>query len=112
MNNLDHEKVWEVMNDIQKSFNEIITLDGLIDFVEDALNTNSYQEAIDGVTTMKAFMKVYQSKFDKSFTRAWNNTVIASKQQRHSLDYEEIANYLNEENNYLNGEERVTSLLE
>ena len=98
MSCLNSEKVWEVMNDLESSFNEITTLSGLIEFIEESLQSNNTQQAKEGVEAMKSFMKVYLAKYDKASRRAWNNTVTKLREHQHSYDYEEISDFLNHEN--------------
>ena len=87
MSCLDYQKVWSCMNDLEDSFNKITTITGLVDFIEDALQYNRLDEAKAGVHALKSFMPVFIAEYDKTFSRAWNNTVIALKQHPHESDY-------------------------
>ena len=87
MSCLDYQKVWEVMNELEEKFNNITTVQGLVEFIDEAVEKNNQDEIRSGVDALKSYMKVFVSEYDTASKREWNNTVVALKQHPHESDY-------------------------
>ena len=99
---MNYDKTWEVMSDLEDSFNRIIALEKMIDDLNDAVSVGD-QECIAEVSeAMKTFMPVYIRQYEKASHRAWNNTVreVAKvdnpyKTSRNTgVSYEDVVKYL------------------
>ena len=87
MSCLNYQKVWEVMNELEDKFNNVTTVNGLVEFIDQAVEKNNQDEIRSGVDALKSYMKVFISEYDTASKRAWNNTVVALKQHPHESDY-------------------------
>lgn len=76
-NHLEYHKVWECMNDLESAFNEITVIEGLINYIEEAVVNEEQMEVVDAVHALKAYLPIFTRKYDKASKRAWNNTVGA-----------------------------------
>ena len=62
---MNYDKTWEVMSDLEDSFNRIIALEKMIDDLNDAVSVGD-QECIAEVSeAMKTFMPVYIDSMKK-----------------------------------------------
>ena len=73
---MKYNKTWEVMNDLEESFNRIIALEKMIDDLNDAVNHGDKNAIVDLTAAMTAYMPVYIRQYEKASQRAWNNTVV------------------------------------
>ena len=73
---MSYNKTWEVMNDLEDSFNRITTLEKMIDDLNDAVNNDDRDAIVDLSAAMTAFMPVYIRQYEKASRRAWNNAVL------------------------------------
>ena len=87
MSCLDYQKVWSCMSELEDKFNNITTITGLVEFIDEAVEKNNQDEIRSGVDALKSYMKVFISEYDTASKRAWNNTVVALKQHPHESDY-------------------------
>ena len=72
---IEYQKTWEVMNGLEEAFNNIAT----IEFLVKELNYNSSSDEttlIECYLTLKEYLPVYISNYEKASKRAWNNTVV------------------------------------
>ena len=72
---MNYDKTWEVMSDLEDSFNRIIALEKMIDDLNDAVSVGDQECIADVSQAMKTFMPVYIRQYEKASHRAWNNTV-------------------------------------
>ena len=72
---MNYNKTWEVMSDLEDSFNRIIALEKMIDDLNDAVSVGDQESIAEVSEAMKTFMPVYIRQYEKASHRAWNNTV-------------------------------------
>ncbi len=73
---MDYNKTWEVMNNLEESFNRIKALEDMVEDLVEAVNNGETQSIIDISHAINAYLPVFISQYDKASKRAWNNTVI------------------------------------
>ena len=73
---MDYQKTWEVMNDLEESFNRIITIETLVNDLESAANAGDLEEIRVITKALVSYLPTYLSQYDKASKRAWNNTVL------------------------------------
>ena len=73
---MDYRKTWEVMNDLEQSFNRIITIETLVEDLEAASNRGDLEEIRIISKALSSYLPTYLSQYDKASKRAWNNTVL------------------------------------
>ena len=114
---ITYNKTWEVMNDLEESFNRIITLDGMIDDLNDAVNCGDQDAIVDLSAAMTAFMPVHIRQYEKASQRAWNNTVTEVSKfdnpyrtKLNDVTYDDVVTYLKTDpfGNYVSTPEQKT----
>ncbi len=114
---ITYNKTWEVMNDLEESFNRITTLDGMIDDLNDAVNCGDQDAIVDLSAAMTAFMPVYIRQYEKASQRAWNNTVTEVSKfdnpyrtKMNDVTYDDVVTYLKTDpfGNYVSTPEQET----
>ena len=114
---ITYNKTWEVMNDLEESFNRIITLTGMIDDLNDAVNCGDQDAIVDLSAAMTAFMPVYIRQYEKASQRAWNNTVTEVskfdnpyRSKLNDVTYDDVVTYLKTDpfGNYVSTPEQET----
>jgi len=114
---ITYNKTWEVMNDLEESFNRIITLTGMIDDLNDAVNCGDQDAIVDLSAAMTAFMPVYIRQYEKASQRAWNNTVTEVSKfdnpyrtKLNDVTYDDVVTYLKTDpfGNYVSTPEQET----
>jgi len=114
---ITYNKTWEVMNDLEESFNRIITLDGMLDDLNDAVNCGDQDAIVDLSAAMTAFMPVYIRQYEKASRRAWNNTVTEVSKfdnpyrtKLNDVNYDDVVTYLKTDpfGNYVSTPEQET----
>ena len=114
---ITYNKTWEVMNDLEESFNRIITLTGMIDDLNDAVNCGDQDAIVDLSAAMTAFMPVYIRQYEKASRRAWNNTVTEVSKfdnpyrtKLNDVNYDDVVTYLKTDpfGNYVSTPEQET----
>ena len=78
---MDYNKTWEVMNNLEESFNRIKALEDMVEDLVEAVNDGESQSIIDISHAINAYLPVFISQYDKASKRAWNNTVIKAAQE-------------------------------
>ena len=73
---MDYQKTWEVMNDLETSFNRIITIETLVNDLEVASNEGNLEEIKVITKALVSYLPTYLNQYDKASKRAWNNTVL------------------------------------
>lgn len=97
---MNYDRVWTVMNDVQESFNQIGSIDFLVDELQEAVDNNNRERIIDISHALLAFLPVYQDSFDRKFNVAWEEVVgplFLSMKDRDKKDvnYDDICKYYN-----------------
>ncbi len=73
---MDYQKTWEVMNDLEESFNRIVTIETLVNDLESASNRGDIEEVKTLSKALSSYLPTYITQYDKASRRAWNNTVL------------------------------------
>ena len=73
---MDYQKTWEVMNDLETSFNQIVTIETLVNDLEASVNAQDLEEIKTITKALVHYLPVYLNQYDKASKRAWNNTVL------------------------------------
>ena len=73
---ISYDKTWEVMNSLEESFNRIVTLEQMIDDLNEAVNNDDKQSIIDTSHAIAAYLPVYIRQYETASQQAWNNTVL------------------------------------
>ena len=114
---ITYNKTWEVMNDLEESFNRITTLDKMIDDLNDAVNCGDQDAIVDLSAAMTAFIPVYIRQYEKASQRAWNNTVTEVskfdnpyRSKLNDVTYDDVVTYLKTDpfGNYVSTPEQKT----
>ena len=79
------DKTWQVMNDLQVSFNNVTTIDYLIERLEKAVNEDDTTQIVDITAALTAFYPIYVSDFDEKFRIAWCHVVGTPKELSTSI---------------------------
>lgn len=78
---MDYQKTWEVMNDLEESFNRIITIETLVNDLESASNRGDLEEVKTISKALSSYLPTYINQYDKASKRAWNNTVLKAAEK-------------------------------
>ena len=114
---ITYNKTWEVMNDLEESFNRITALEKMIDDLNDAVNCGDQDAIVDLSAAMIAFMPVYIRQYEKASQRAWNNTVTEVskfdnpyRSKLNDVTYDDVVTYLKTDpfGNYVSTPEQET----
>ena len=84
---MNYDETWEVMSNLEDSFNRIITLENLLKDLKDAVDENNQEEIKDITEACVSFMPVYVQQYSKASMRAWNKTVRALHQETNKDTY-------------------------
>ena len=90
---MDYDETWEVMNNLEVAFNQIIPISNMLDQLQEAVDSNDRQSIIDITAALNAYVPVYLAQYDKASKRAWNKTVRSFPRKKNyieDLNYEEI----------------------
>jgi len=92
---LTYLRTWEVMNQLEESFNRISALEYLIDDLNEAVKSNDQDSIADISKALSSYMPVYTRQYEKTFKNAWNNTVIEVKKydDPYKLTHEELETF-------------------
>ena len=74
---MDYQKTWEVMSNLEESFNRIKALEDMVEDLVEAVNNDDKEQIVDISHAIQAYLPVYISQYDKVSKKAWNNTVLA-----------------------------------
>ena len=114
---ITYNKTWEVMNDLEESFNRITALEKMIDDLNDAVNCGDQDAIVDLSAAMTAYMPVYIRQYEKASQRAWNNTVTEVskfdnpyRSKLNDVTYDDVVTYLKTDpfGNYVSTPEQET----
>lgn len=72
---ISYNKTWEVMNNLEESFNRIATIESMIEDLVEAVDTEDSIAIVNISHALNAYMPVYCAQYQKASQRAWNNTV-------------------------------------
>ena len=57
------------MSELEDKFNNITTITGLVEFIDEAVEKNNQDEIRSGVDALKFYMKVFISEYDTAATK-------------------------------------------
>lgn len=86
---MEYHKVWEVMNDLESAFNNIVTIESLVGYAQAEMEEGNIENVKGALDCLKSYLPVYTDLYDKASKRAWNNTVLACKtgDKYHGTEY-------------------------
>ena len=93
---MDYDETWEVMNNLEVAFNQIIPLSNMLDQLQEAVDRDERQSIIDITAALNAYVPVYIAQYDKASKRAWNKTVRSFPRKKNyieDLEYNEVVKY-------------------
>ena len=93
---MDYDETWEVMNNLEVAFNQIIPFSNMLDQLQEAVDSNDRQSIIDITAALNAYVPVYIAQYDKASKRAWNKTVRSIPRKKNyieDLEYNEVVKY-------------------
>lgn len=73
--NLNHDKLWTVMNDLEMVTAKIVSAREIIDTAAEAIQRNEYDKAETLAMAAYEFLGYYLEEFDEKFKLAWQETV-------------------------------------
>ncbi len=91
---MDYDETWEVMNNLEVAFNQIIPLSSMLEQLQEAVDSNDRQSIIDITAALNAYVPVYLAQYDKASKRAWNKTVRSFPRKKNyieDLEYNEVS---------------------
>jgi hypothetical protein len=93
---MDYDETWEVMNNLEVAFNQIVPLSNMLDQLQEAVDHDDRQSIIDITAALNAYVPVYLAQYDKASKRAWNKTVRSFPRKKNyieDLEYNEVVKY-------------------
>ena len=93
---MDYDETWEVMNNLEVAFNQIVPLSNMLDQLQEAVDHDDRQSIIDITAALNAYVPVYIAQYDKASKRAWNKTVRSFPRKKNyieDLEYNEVVKY-------------------
>lgn len=78
---MNYNKTWEVMNNLEESFNRIKALEDMVEDLIEAVNNGEHESVVDISHAINAYLPVFINQYDKASKRAWNNTVIKAAEE-------------------------------
>ena len=104
---ISYKKTWEVMNGLEESFNQISTLEFMIEQLVEAVDNEDQQSVRNLTHALQSFMPVYTHQYEKASQRAWNNTVGEVRKldnpyrnyetENVEVDYEELQKFFEDD---------------
>ncbi len=76
---MEYNKVWEVMNDLESAFNNIVTIESLVSYAQAEMEEGRTENVSAAIDALKSYLPIYCDLCDKASKRAWNNTVLTCK---------------------------------
>jgi hypothetical protein len=74
-------KVWETMNELEMVTSKICSAREIIDAAIDRIQEHQYDKAETMMSAAYEFLGYYLDEFDKKFKDAWQETVVARKEE-------------------------------
>jgi hypothetical protein len=74
-------KVWEVMNELEMVTSKICSAREIIDAAIDRIQEHQYDKAETMMSAAYEFLEYYLNEFDEKFKLAWQETVVAGKEE-------------------------------
>ena len=72
--------VWEVMNELEMVTSKICSAREMIDIASESIQNRDYDRAEAMANAAYEFLGYYLEEFDERFKKAWNETVVKSKE--------------------------------
>ena len=79
-NSLDHQKVWNVMNELEMVTSKICSAREILDSAVDRLQEHQYDKVETLLCAADEFLQYYLQEFDIKFKDAWKETVVKINQ--------------------------------
>jgi hypothetical protein len=74
-------KVWETMNELEMITSKICSAREIIDAAIDRIQEHQYDKAETMMSAAYEFLEYYLNEFDEKFKLAWQETVVADKEE-------------------------------
>jgi antitoxin component of MazEF toxin-antitoxin module len=74
-------KVWETMNELEMITSKICSAREIIDAAIDRIQEHQYDKAETMMSAAYEFLEYYLNEFDEKFKLAWQETVVAGKEE-------------------------------
>ena len=74
-------KTWEVMNELEMVTSKICSAREMIDIASESIQNRDYDRAEAMANAAYDFLGYYLEEFDERFKKAWNETVVKSKEE-------------------------------
>ena len=74
-------KTWEVMNELEMVTSKICSAREMIDIASESIQNRDYDRAEAMANAAYEFLGYYLEEFDERFKKAWNETVVKSKEE-------------------------------
>ena len=84
-NSLDHQKVWNVMNELEMVTSKICSAREILDSAVDRLQEHQYDKVETLLCAADEFLQYYLQEFDIKFKDAWKETVVKINQPETEL---------------------------
>ena len=72
---ISYNKTWEVMQSLEDSFNRIVSMEQMVNDLQEAHSNNDEESVAELINALKSYMPVYVRQYERASQRAWNNTV-------------------------------------
>ena len=83
--NMNYQKIWNVMNDLEMVTSKISNAREILDSAIDRLQEHQYDKAETLMYAADEFLQYYLEEFDRKFKDAWAETVTKVHQQEYSV---------------------------
>lgn len=100
---ISYNKTWEVMQSLEDSFNRIVSMEQMVNDLQEAHSNNDEEAVAELINALKSYMPVYVRQYERASQRAWNNTVGEVRKidnpyhNYEEVDYEDVVKYLQED---------------
>jgi hypothetical protein len=84
-NSLDHQKVWNTMNELEMVTSKICSAREILDSAVDRLQEHQYDKVETLLCAADEFLQYYLQEFDIKFKDAWKETVVKINQPETEL---------------------------
>jgi len=84
-NSLDHQKVWNAMNELEMVTSKICSAREILDSAVDRLQEHQYDKVETLLCAADEFLQYYLQEFDIKFKDAWKETVVKINQPETEL---------------------------
>jgi|TARA_B100001964_G_C13964765_1_gene479264 hypothetical protein len=95
MSCLDYNKTWETMNGLEVAFNKIQALEGMIQYLQSAIDADDTQVVKETAGAIADYLSKFIEEYDEASKRAWNNTVLKLEKPKERTPMDEYDEFEN-----------------